>query len=484
VVADARLSDPDPRAARNAGIRYVYGLAVPRSGAAFHPKVTVIAGPERAVVAIGSGNLSTGGWHLNKETWTIATADRERCPVIVTHLAGWLRALHHVCTITPQARQGIQRTASLLEDLASAATVVDTGHQLIHNLRSCLLDQLPEGRVSHLLLYAPFHDEKAEAIRGLIKRLRPGRVALAVQSESRTVIQPEAVARLVGDLDVHLDVIADTCQKYRHGKLVEAVGLDRHRWALTGSPNLSARALLYSAASGGNVEVGIVSRRNTSLFPDGVPISLSEVPAVRISGSAAKRPEADILLLAAVRTDGGLQVTLAKPPAVPVEVLASSHTSFDQWTEVGTVPPGMTDRVLPGVDLAGGARVRGRWNTTVGPLDSGVIFVTDPALVMNRPGENAHHGGHGSPDPIALINDPRLLEMWMSAVGQLAASRATTALPRVTGPAAPRGETASTQPSGGLRIDTDEEYWLAYVDDAKARLGPNAKGFGRLTGCG
>jgi len=471
VVADARLSNPDPRAARNAGTRYVHGLAVPRSGAAFHPKVTVIAGPERAVVAIGSGNLSTGGWHLNEETWTIATADREQCPVIVTQLAEWLRAVHHVCTITPHGRQGIQRTAALLENLASAATAVDTGHQLVHNLRSCLLDQLPDGRIGQLLVYAPFHDEKAEAIRGLIKRLRPGRVTLAVQSESRTVIQPEAVARLVDDLDIHLDVIADTSQKYRHGKLIEAVGLDG-RWTLTGSPNLSARALLHSAASGGNVEVGIISRRNTSLFPDGEPISLSEVPAVRISDSAANRPEAGILLLAAVRTDGGLQVTLAKPPPVPVQVLASSHTSFDKWTEVGTVPPGMTDHVLPSVDLPGGARVRGRWDTAAGPLDSGVIFVTDPALVMNRPGDNAHRSGHGSPDPIALISDPRLLEMWMSAVGQLAASRATTVLPRVTGPAAPRGETADTQPSGGLRIDADEEYWLTYVDDAKARLGP------------
>jgi hypothetical protein len=472
VVADARLSDPDPRAARNAGTRYVYGLAVPSSGAAFHPKVTVIAGPERAVVAIGSGNLSTGGWHLNEETWTIATADRERCPVVVTQLAGWLRALHQVCTITPQAQQGIQRTAALLEDLASAATAMDTGHQLVHNLMSCLLDQLPDGRARQLLVYAPFHDERAEAIAHLIKRLRPGQVALAVQSDSRTVIQPGAVARLVAELDVHLDVIADTGKEYRHGKLVEALGLDGNRWALTGSPNLSARALLYPVASGGNVEVGILSRRNTSLFPDGEPISLSEVPAVRIGGSAANRPEVGVLLLAAVRADNGLQVALAKPPAVPVQVLASSYTSFDQWTEVGMVPAGMTDHVFPGVDLPGGARVRARWETAAGPLDGGVIFVTDPALVMNRPGENGHRGGRASPDPIALISDPRLLEMWMSAVGQLAASRVTTALPRVTSPAAPRGETVGTQPGGGLRVDTDEEYWLAYVDDAKARLGP------------
>ena len=119
VVGDGRISDPDPRAARNAGTRYVHGLAVTGSGAAFHSKVTVIAGSERAMVAIGSGNLSPGGWHLNEETWTVATADREGCPAIVTQVAAWLRTLDQVCAITPQAVQGIGRTATLLERLAA-----------------------------------------------------------------------------------------------------------------------------------------------------------------------------------------------------------------------------------------------------------------------------------------------------------------------------------------------------------------------------
>ena len=132
VIGDGRVSDPDPRAARNAGTRYVHGLAVTGSGAAFHPKVTVIAGPERARVAVGSGNLSSGGWHLNKEIWTVATANPERCPAIVAEAAAWLRTLGQVCAITPYAVQGIGRTATLLEQLAAAATVVDTGHHLVH----------------------------------------------------------------------------------------------------------------------------------------------------------------------------------------------------------------------------------------------------------------------------------------------------------------------------------------------------------------
>ena len=471
VVGDGRISDPDPRAARNAGTRYVHGLAVTGSGAAFHPKVTVIAGSERAMVAIGSGNLSPGGWHLNEETWTVATADREGCPAIVTQVAAWLRTLDQVCAITPQAVQGIGRTATLLERLASVAVAVDTGHRLVHTSSGPLLDQLPAGDIDRLLLYAPFHDENAAAVRRLIERLRPDRVTLAVQSGGRTVIQPDAVRGVIAELGVTFDVVEDMEERYRHGKLVEAIGADGSRWALTGSPNLSARALLLSAANGGNIEVGVISRPGTSLFPEGRPVTLGEVPAVRIPGPAVSRGTADVTLLAAVRTDDGLEVVFARPPAEAMGILAATAADADRWTAAGTAPAGTATHVLPGVDLPGGTPVRCVRGARIDSSLSSIIFVTDPHLVLIRPGETAPHGHTDSPGPAALITDPRLLDLWMSALGELASSRPGSTLSRVAAPAVPRGEGAGDRSQGGLRLDTDEESWLAYTDDAKADLG-------------
>lgn len=358
VIGDARVSDPDPRAARNAGTRYVHGLAAPYSGSAFHPKVTVIAGPERAVVAIGSGNLSPGGWHLNWETWTVATADRERCPAIVVQAAEWLRTLADVCAITPQAEQGLSRTVTLLESLRAAAAMVETGRRLVHTNTMRLLDQLPDGDVERLLLYAPFVDERAAAIQELIKHLRPTRVTLAVQSGMRTVIQPDSVQRVVNDLDVPLDVAEDTDERYRHGKLIEAVGPGGSRWTLTGSPNLTARALLLSAPGGGNVEVGVISQPSTSMFPGSRPVGLNDVPAVRIAGSAVVRHSDEVTLLGATRTAGGLEIVFATPSSKTLRILASGHTGYDQWAGIGTIPANVTVHVLAGVDLPGGTRVR------------------------------------------------------------------------------------------------------------------------------
>jgi len=472
VVGDGRISDPDPRAARNAGTRYIHGLAIASSGAAFHPKVSVIAGPERAMVAVGSGNLSSGGWHLNKEIWTIAVADRERCPAIVAEVAAWLRTLDQVCAITPYAVQGIGRTAALLEEFTVTATVVDTGHRLVHTSSMSLIDQLPAGHVDRLVLYAPFHDEKAAAMRRLIECLRPGRVTLAVQSGRRTVIQPDAIRRIIADLYVRLDVVEDEEEKYRHGKLIEATCVDGSRWTLTGSPNLSARALLLSAASGGNIEVGVISWPTTSLFPSETrPITLDEVPAVRIADPATSRVASEVTLLAAIRTDDGIELIFSKPLARAVAVTSSSPAHVDRWMDIGAAPAGEAAYVLMGLDLPGGTPIRCIHGTGVDAIPGNIIFVTDPSLALTRPGEAVQRDRTRSPEPTALITEPRLLELWLSALGELASSPPGSILRRAGAPAVPRGEGPNNQSRGGLRLDTDEEIWLAYTDDAKADLG-------------
>src|SRR4051794_28817789 len=65
VIGDARVFSPDPRSVRGAGHAYALGMAA--TAGAFHPKLTVLAGPERALVGIGSGNLTMGGWFSNEE---------------------------------------------------------------------------------------------------------------------------------------------------------------------------------------------------------------------------------------------------------------------------------------------------------------------------------------------------------------------------------------------------------------------------------
>ena len=387
-------------------------------------------------------------------------------------MAAWLRTLPDASVIALQAAKGIGRTATLLERLAATATVVETGHRIVHTSIMPIIDQLPDGDVDHLLLYAPFHDEKGAAVQQLIERLRPRRATIAVQSDGRTVIQPDALRLVLASLNAQFDVLEDAGKRYRHGKLVEAVRADGSRWTLTGSPNLSARALLLSASEGGNIEVGVVTEPADSIFafPEAKAAELSEVPAVRIAGAAAGQAAGDAVLLAAVRVEDGLELVFSKVLTEEVRALASVHDEFDSWTEVGVVPSGAASHVMAGANVPGGSRVRSVQGGAGSAL-GGIVFVTDPRLVMVFPGESASRGGVTASGPVDLISDPGLLEKFLAALSQLASPSSTPAPGHAAGPAVPCGEDSAALAST-LRLDTAEEDWLAYSDDAKASLGP------------
>lgn len=97
--------------------------------------------------------------------------------------------------------------------------------------------------------------------------------------------------------------------------------------------------------------------------------------------------------------------------------------------------------------------------------------MTDPRLVMAFPGESASRSGVTAAGPVDLISDPGLLEKFLAALSQLASVPSSPARGHAAGPAVPRGED-SAAPASTLRLDTAEEDWLAYTDDAKASLGP------------
>jgi hypothetical protein len=439
VVGDARASDPDPRTAPGAGTRYVHGLAAPGAGGAFHARVMVVAGRERALVAIGSGDLTAGGWSLNEESWTVATADRAACPELVADVADWLRSLDGLCRLTPLAASGISRTAALLEELAIEAELVDTGQRLVHNSGRPIADQLPGGEVDSLLLYAPSYDERTAAAAELIAKLRPARATVAVQSGGRTVIQPATLRRVITAAGIPVEVVEDTGERYRHATLIEAVRPDRGRWALTGSPDLSPRALLMSAGNGGNIEVGVVSRPAASLFTATArPVPLEDVPAVRQLSGGPTRSGDGAILLSAARADDGLEVTLARPADWPTPLEASP---VDGFAAIGSVPAGAVSHLLAGVNLPAGTPVRRAG--APGP----VVFVLDPVAVLER--QAAAPAQAGQPGPAGLIADARLLERWLADAAALAAR----------------------YPGGGPRAGAGDEDWLSYADDARASLG-------------
>ncbi|MBP8532161.1 hypothetical protein GWI24_02820, partial [Streptomyces sp. MK37H] len=245
VVGDVSMARNDPRSVRRAGRSYLAGLAYAH-GAAFHPKLMVLAGPEHATIALGSGNTTLAGWQANAELWTLLRVDGEQSPTAVPEVAAWLRGLPEKVRFSAGVPQALGRVAALLDRLHGDRTPTAPQVRVVSSLRTPIIDQLPHGPVDELAVFAPFYDQRSMALRQLLERFRPSRFNLAYQPGLSDLDGP-SVAALVKEYDGR--VISDNDQRYRHGKLVEWAS-EGQRWALTGSPNLSVAALLLSQSEG------------------------------------------------------------------------------------------------------------------------------------------------------------------------------------------------------------------------------------------
>lgn len=469
VVADAHVYEPDPRAVRSAGVRYAVGLAA--MPAVFHPKLVVLAGPARATVAIGSGNLTLGGWHLNDEVLTVVSGDSEAgCPPLFRQLAVWLEDLPDAIRIGATAARGIRRTAAELIRLCDAAPVSGGAPVLAANLTEPLVEQLPRDLVDELLLFAPFHDLRGRGFDKLLGRVGPRGVRIALQ-ERFTVVDPDALIDVAKRHGVSLTFESSEGTAYRHGKIIEARRDGQVVWTLSGSPNLSVQALNTSVRSGGNCELAVLDRSAGGLYPATTgTLQGSELVAVRSGPPASEdtppeRAMADGLLEASL-DESGILLTFAHPLPSPLVVEVSEYTADpDHFKRLAELPAGSDEYSVPAdPDWTFPVRLRLAYGERHGP----VHFVTRlDAVTLRATGP----GGTRAPDldPEQIFADFGQAADWLRVVNQLALQTQTATAPlgeRVAASVTTRVPTGFTGP-----VWDDPATWPDYVEDASARLG-------------
>ncbi|TCO33386.1 hypothetical protein EV652_103387 [Kribbella steppae] len=455
-VGDARMSQPDPRAARRAGRTYLPGQAL--CGGAFHPKLVLIAGPSRVTAAIGSGNATLAGWQANAELWSVLYGDATSCPKSLADLASWLRHLPELVRLSHGVPDALTRVAGHLDQLlGQAAEVIDDGVRLVSTSPAPILDHLPVGPVEELAVCAPFHDPGAVALRELVDRLQPQQLRISYQPEL-TQLDGPAVRALAEQWDAELR--QDGESRYRHGKLIEwTVG--GARYALTGSPNLSGAALLQPLANGGNCELGLITRVPMSLLPEGGRVAPAAVAGKQFDVRRSARVGA--LMLGATRTANGLHIMFARALTARGHVeLSAAASPPETWERVGEVAAGATEANLT-VSADGGSRLRLVTTAEEGALRySNLVFVVDPVRVVQRPGITAVHTPATRPDD--LFADPRLAEKFFGDLVTLK-SNLPPAPPQVV--AADR----SGHDSVSSPLDDDLDGWERYLDECAGRIG-------------
>jgi hypothetical protein len=461
VVGDAGFVHADPMLVRYAGTTYLDGRALCRNGGAFHPKLVAVTGERSATVAVGSGNLTLGGWHENAELWTVLRGDADGSPGTFHQLAAWLRGLPRQVRFSAGVENALGRVADALDRLPAT----DPGPQLVSSLERPILDQLPAGPVDTLTVATPFLDEHAHAIDALAGRLGPQRLEVLVQP-GMGVFAGEALARvLTRHRSVALPI--DT-SRYHHGKLFEWATAGR-RFALTGSPNASAAALLLTMAEGGNCELGLLTELDTSCRPPvGRPLG-AELASHPYRLPPALAPESAPVLLGAALEPGGLRILLGRPLDAQGELQVERD---EVWSTITEVPAGVEEVFLV-CAVEGGAPLR---VVSADGQASLVCHLTDPGRVLRR---RVAYQGRVRVTAETLFEEPRLAEGFLSDLANLRAWLQDTARAAPV-PAAPA---SSTRPTAGTA-----QSWEEYLDACAAFVGEDmvdyALGLPRLTGFG
>lgn len=330
------------------------------AGPAFHPKSYLSVSPGRALLLVGSGNLSASGLDDGRETFT---AFRSGEPDGDRALAEWRRWMRQLVQV--QHDPLLSERFVDLESRLPAVTVSDGAWRsmILSNLNTPIARQIlarlqADGvsEVDELLLAAPFYDADAAAVERLVATLNPARIVVHVASS--TSLDGVALRRVTAGRE--LTVRAYEPDRFTHAKLIGVVSGDRG-WLISGSANLSRAALLNFAGPGGNTELGVITRlpagevRDRFVPPGAIAVSRP----VELLDSLVLAPDEDmpahqVLLRRAVAADDGSVLVHTEPPAESTWLLADG------------------ERTLPlVVNADGSARTRG-------PVEGRLVHLEDP----------------------------------------------------------------------------------------------------------
>lgn len=248
-----------------------YIAAPVTSPRAHHPKYIMLIGLDEGRLFVGSGNLSISGyagpgecftayeWHADDPGSNPAPFGAVRELIGAISKAGWVDAV------------AIER----IEDAFKAAPwVPETGGPgctVVHNQERPLLDQLVErvggADVIEIVATAPFHDRNADAMRQIIKKLKPNKVVLLVQ-EGMTRLDTRALGSALSTVQEVEIQEASAPHPYPqvllHAKFV-LVRTKAKDVLLQGSANLSSVALC-AYGSNANVEIANLLVGNQGQF--------------------------------------------------------------------------------------------------------------------------------------------------------------------------------------------------------------------------
>jgi hypothetical protein len=219
----------------------------------FHPKALLLAGAERAALAVGSGNLTWGGMAANQEAWAFGVSDGAGAPLIaafrdyVTETLVPLLPLPVPLLDALGAVFGPDQAWAM--ELPAPSTLV--GSPSATPLLGQIANQVT-GDVRAVTVIAPYHDEDGAALTEIARRWSVP-VTCWMQAGHEGISRPAAAGLPSNVKLLCVDVQESNRPSFIHAKIL-AFHRDDDVVLAVGSANCS-RAALLAASDWGNAEL-------------------------------------------------------------------------------------------------------------------------------------------------------------------------------------------------------------------------------------
>lgn len=343
-------------------------------GRRFHPKAILLAGPETAVLAVGSGNLTHGGWSANKEVWADFVSDEVGG---LPALAAFKSYLEGVLALVPLHETITDHVMAAFDPQENqwAAELPEPNGLLGSPAATPLLDRiatLAGDGVEAVTVCTPYFDPEGAALAEIGRRfsaplnalLQPGRAGLTVSVAAK--LSSNISLRSVDSFD------EEGRSRFIHAKLF-AFRRGGSTLLVAGSANCS-KAALMAGPSWGNAELvairEVAHQEADDLLADlQISEAAPELPMVPPSESW-EWETAGLRVLAAHRIGGVVEV--AYKPDEPFDALWLEVDSLDKVPEDGRPFPGIARFLIAD---------RPEWIRLHGVLSDGTELVSEPLWV-------------------------------------------------------------------------------------------------------
>lgn len=344
VLADARrlAQEWDRIAAEGRSVRanrdyFVRGIDV---GGSFHAKTILLARKDRALLFVGSGNLTLSGFG-DGEVFTRFESGTPGGDAALHEWRMWMQGLiQRTDDVDVERRwRDVELGATTTGRVSATPFLSNTDRSILE----ALVESVEARPVDELHVAAPYWDEDCSAFTRLVGQLYPRRMTLYLHptvSVDGTRLR-RALTRMLGT-----EVTLQGWDQYVHAKLIGVVtGSDG--LLLSGSPNLSDAALTLTVdRPGGNAETATIARGSAAdvrgfFAPPGIHVSsiaLEDLERFELE-PPTESASPQLRLLSAIR-QGDERIAIAFDGAAPDSLWLTNGAGRGQITDrARTVEP-------------------------------------------------------------------------------------------------------------------------------------------------